>query len=171
MVNGRGTQQSLLEVMKKDHASDGSLSFAASFSSEAAYLGAIEPPHYFDGFTVGEVCYPFRLAGSRTFVILNGNPRIIDVSDAKFLNNIKIASSADLKTLGDSSLRIQCVWSEPQKYNIQPGAHDDDTQVEVSYPIRDITKGDIIGTAYVAFEFSFPGRKLLGTRLDFIEKK
>jgi hypothetical protein len=41
--NRNGTRQMLLAVMKNDHASDKSLLFAASFSSEAAYLAAIAP--------------------------------------------------------------------------------------------------------------------------------
>jgi hypothetical protein len=168
--NGKRTKESLFEAMKGDRASPESISFAISFSTEAAYLSAMEAPNPSDGFTVGEVIYPFRETRARTFVILNATPRIIDVSDPRFLKNIDLASSEGFKKLWASSLRAECVWSEPQEYEIQPGAHNH-TEVLVSYPIKDVTSGNTVGTASVAFEFSYPGRKLLGTKLEYVEKK
>jgi hypothetical protein len=155
--------------MKNDHASGESLMFAGSYLGEAAYLSAIAPPAL-GGFTVGEVSYPFRSSGSRTFVILNAKPRIIGVSDPRFLNKIDIVSSKDFRTLATSPLSAQCLWSEPIRYDIQPGG-EDHTDVEVIFPIKDLTKLDIVGRAHVVFEFSYPGRKLLGTSLDFIETR
>ena len=39
---GKGTQETLLAVMKDDHASAESVAFATSFSTEGAYLSAID---------------------------------------------------------------------------------------------------------------------------------
>lgn len=169
MSAGDGTKHVLLEIMKKDHASKESLSFAASFSSEAAYMSAIEDPIAIpsDGFTVGTVAYPFRKAATRTYVILNGKPRIIDVTDRRFLRHINVASSKDFKDLWGSSIQSRCLWSEPQGYNIQPGEHDN-TQVEVAYPIKDLRKEQVIGFAYVVFEFSPWRRRFLGAELEMV---
>lgn len=169
---GNGTKATLLKIMRSDRAHEGSLAFAASFSSEAAYLTAIEPPHYRDGFTVGEVRYPFRSTAPRTFVVLNGNPRIVDVSNPRLLSHIDITSSADFKKFSDSSLTARCFWNQPLMYAVEPGSKvRDSTDVEVAFPIKNLKDGAIIGTAHVIFEFSFPGRKLIGTWLDFIEEK
>jgi hypothetical protein len=169
---GDGRKAALLRIMRNDGAHEGSLIFAASFSSEAAYLSAIEPPHYRDGFTVGVVRYPFRSTASRTFVVLNGNPRIVDVSNPRLLSHIDITASADFEKFWDHSLTSRCLWNQPLMYAVQPGSKvRDSTDVEVAFPIENIKDGAIIGTAHVIFEFSFPGRKLIGTWLDFIEEK
>jgi hypothetical protein len=167
--NGKGTQRSLLEIMRKGGASAQSVSFAESFSKEASYLSAIEPPHYYDGFTVGEITYPFRNAAAKTYLILNGTPRVIDVSDPKFLNHIDIASSKDFKNLW-GAMKAKCAWSDPERYDVEPGENDQ-TEVEVVYPIKDVSKGDTVGQAHVLFEFSFPDRRLLRTTLDYLDKK
>lgn len=166
--NGNGTKQTLLRIMRNDRASDESLSFAASFSTEAAYLSANER-YSTDGFSVGDVTYPFRKTQTRTYVILNGRPRIIDVADQKFLSRINISFSKDLKSLSGSSTRAECVWSEPQGYNVQPGMYENAeiTEVEVKYPIKNLENEKVIGFAYVVFQFG-DNWTLVNTELEMI---
>jgi hypothetical protein len=138
--------------------------------SEGACLRAIEPPHDSDGSTVGEVTQPLSSAGSKTFLILNANPSIMEISAPGFLRNIDIVAAKDFKALGIFASRAQRPWNEPQEHNIQPGARDNDTNVRGLYPTKDITKGSMVGKADVEFDISYSGRKRLETRLDFSEK-
>jgi hypothetical protein len=169
LLDGKGTKKSLLAIMEENETPEESLRFSWYFPTEPAYLSEIEPPRSADGFAVGVVTFPFRSSASKTFVIFNANPKIIDVSDTTLLNNIDIASSKDFSKLGDASLKAQCVWSQPLGYDVEPGAKGG-MEVEVSYPINDVKTGKSIGKAFVIFEISDPGRKFSGTRLDFIEK-
>jgi len=157
----------LLDVMKRDKATEESLSFVESFSKEAAYLAAIDRSMPSDGFTVGEVIYPFRTVDSKTLVIVNPKSRIIDVTDRALLRRIDCASSREFRSLWHT--RLRCIWSEPQGYDFQPGAGNE-TEILVAFPVKDTSKGATVAKAYVAFTFSFPGRMLLGTRLDFVER-
>lgn len=167
--SGSGTRELLLRLMNGDHATEASILFSNKFPHEAVYLSAINPPSYSDGFTVGEVRYPFRGVDSKSFMILNANPKAIDVSDPQLLRLIDIASSRDFLELCRQAVNVECLWNKPCEFEIQPGLKNQ-TDVRVSYPIRDKQSNEIIGKVYVLFEFSFPGRKYLGTRLDFLEK-
>jgi len=166
-ANGKGTRQTLLEVMRNGHASTESLLFAASFSNGPAYLSAIDQSEDSTGLTVGEVNYPFRPPGPKTFVILNARPRIIDVTDQELLNHMDISSSKDFKELWGSSMKAECVWSEPVEHNIQLG-RSGSTAIEVTYPIKDPTTREIIGFAHVTFDYYSTGRGLMTPALEYI---
>lgn len=169
MSMGNVTKQALLKIMQNDNASGASLAFAGSFSSEAAYLGAIDLPDP-GGFTVGKVIYPFRKNAAKTYVILNGQPRIIDVTNPKFLNHIDIALSKAFKALWGSTMKAECLWSEPRDYNLQPGMYRnvESNDVQVAYPIKDLGNGKVIGFAYVVFQFAGRRWGFSDTRLDMI---
>jgi hypothetical protein len=131
---GNGTQETLLAVMKDDKASAESIQFVTTFSTEGAYLSAIDANPGTDGLTIGTVSYPFRTAAQKTFVILNAVPRIIDVSDQKVVRGVNIAKSKDYVKLWGAAMQAMCIWYEPQEYNVQPGKNET-TEFEVIYPI------------------------------------
>jgi hypothetical protein len=169
LSNGNGTQEALLRIMRNAGASDESLSFAASFSEAAAYLSAIEPPNP-GGFTVGTVTYPFRTAATKTYVILNGRPRMIDVTNREFLNGLDTTLSNAFTVLWGSAAKAECLWNEPRSYNIQPGMYRnaESNDVEVAYPIKNRGNGKVIGFAYVVFQFAGRGWEFSDTQLEMI---
>lgn len=164
---GKGTQETLLQVMKEDHAPAESVAFARSFSTEGAYLSAIDPNPDTDGLTIGTVSYPFRTAAVKTFVILNAAPRIVDVSDQKVIKGINISKSPDYGKLFGTKTQAQCIWYEPKEYRVQPGK-DERTQFEVIYPVVNSATQKVIGYAHVTFSFAGKARRSLPPELEFL---
>ncbi len=166
-IAGKGTQETLLQLMKDDHAPAESVAFATSFSTEGAYLSAIDPNPDPDGLTIGTVSYPFRTAAIKTFVILNAVPKIIDVSDQKVIKGINIAKSQDYGKLFGAKTQTQCIWYEPKEYRVQPGK-DERTEFEVIYPVVNSATQKVLGYAHVSFAFAGKMRRALPPELAFL---
>jgi hypothetical protein len=143
------------------------VAFATSFSTEGAYLSAIDPNPDTDGLTIGTVSYPFRTAAVKTFAILNAVPRIIDVSDQKVIKGININKSQDYGKLFGAKTQAQCIWYEPKEYSVQPGK-DARTEFEVIYPVVNSATQKVIGFAHVTFSFVGKTRRALPPELEFL---
>lgn len=160
----------LIGVMRRNGASRQAILFAAAYPGEPAFLHAIRDDGFLGGFRSGEVLHPFRKGSQKGFVMLNGRPPLVDASDVEILKSVHLDAADTLKTLGTMPDRLRCDWAHPFASDAGPGDVPGDTIFDISYPVRLIQSGHMVGTVHVYFQFVYPGWRFLGAKFGFMEK-
>src|SRR6185437_776897 len=163
------TRTDLLSIMRRFGASPQAVAFAETFPGDPAFLSSLDRDGFLGGFAVGTIKYPFRGARPKGFVMLNGTPPIVDVSDRNLLKNIQLDRAATLKALGTAPDQLRCDWSRPLSYEAGRGSIPNGTFFDVSYPILSAESHRVLGIVHVDFQFGEPHWRFYGTSLEFVE--
>lgn len=165
----RETREALVAIMARHGATPQAVAFTGRLQGSPAYLISLDET-FLEEFRVGVIWHPFRQHSQKGFVMVNGHPGVVDVSNVKLLQGIRLDPAETLKTLATTPDKLRCAWAQPLSYEVGPGVIRAGTSVEVLYPIAATASGASVGTVHVFFNFAFPHWEFFGTSFDFIEK-
>ena len=156
------------EILIQHNVPKPAIEFSKIFNHSPVFLTKLDTGGSLDGFGVGEVLFP-SLNQQQGLIIVNSDTEIRNVSDLRKFNSNELLYDKDFISLKINPSKCDFLSTRPPSYEIQPGEQHR-TEIRVPFSVFRVIDRIKLGTAYLVFEFSWPGRKFVGIKLDYFEK-
>jgi hypothetical protein len=160
----------IIDLMRENDASDESIDFVALAAELTGDVGFLAEFREVEGpVDIGYVFYPTRANGNYQMVLLNGSPPIVPADDLPTATHDAIKADRVYQTIQRQNAgSVLFIWTWQGRGEGVQQTESGQQRFFHSYPIKDCGACEVLGYAFVAFEFDGDTGRFLGARLMFV---